>query len=46
MEIKISRALAVWKAFELHAMGPADMLCEEQINPQMVIYLQKFGSER
>lgn len=44
--MKISRDLPVWKAFELLVMGPVDVLYAEQINPQMVIYLQKFGSER
>lgn len=44
--MKISRDLPVWKASELHVMGPADVLYAEQINLQMFIYLQKFGSER
>lgn len=44
--MKISRDLLVWKAFELHVMGPADVQSAEYISPQLAIYLQKLGCER
>jgi len=44
--MKKGKALLVWKAFEIHVMGSVDALYAEQINPRIVIYLQKFGSER
>lgn len=43
--MKISRDLPLWKDFKLLIMGPADVLHAEQIEHQMVIYLQIFGSK-